>query len=126
VHQAPEVDRRLGVAEELPGPSLVLSGDVTDDAFNEAVADATVAGVLADALADPNPATVAGNMASTTSLANACLSMKRRFIFPPWAVTGSPHASLTIAGAFFGEEPMNLRLTRSADLCIVTETCGSV
>ena len=31
------------VAEALPGPSLVLSGDVTDDEFNEAVADATVA-----------------------------------------------------------------------------------
>ncbi len=31
------------VAEALPGPSLVLSGDVTDDDFNEAVADATVA-----------------------------------------------------------------------------------
>ena len=31
------------VADELPGPSLVLSGDVTDEDFNEAVADATVA-----------------------------------------------------------------------------------
>jgi NAD(P)-dependent dehydrogenase (short-subunit alcohol dehydrogenase family) len=31
------------VAEELPGPSLVLSGEVTDREFNEAVADATVA-----------------------------------------------------------------------------------
>ena len=31
------------VAAELPGPSLVLSGDVTDGEFNEAVADATVA-----------------------------------------------------------------------------------
>ena len=31
------------VADELPGPSLVLSGDVTDADFNEAVADATVA-----------------------------------------------------------------------------------
>ena len=31
------------VADELPGPSLVCSGDVTDEAFNEAVADATVA-----------------------------------------------------------------------------------
>ena len=31
------------VAEELPGPSLWLSGDVTDEDFNEAVADATVA-----------------------------------------------------------------------------------
>ena len=31
------------VAAELPGPSLVLSGDVTDEEFNEAVADATVA-----------------------------------------------------------------------------------
>ena len=31
------------VAEELPGPSLDLSGDLTDEAFNEAVADATVA-----------------------------------------------------------------------------------
>jgi NAD(P)-dependent dehydrogenase (short-subunit alcohol dehydrogenase family) len=31
------------VAGELPGPSLVCSGDVTDAAFNEAVADATVA-----------------------------------------------------------------------------------
>ena len=31
------------VADELPGPSLVLSGDVTDEEFNEAVADATVA-----------------------------------------------------------------------------------
>jgi NAD(P)-dependent dehydrogenase (short-subunit alcohol dehydrogenase family) len=30
------------VAEELPGPSLVLSGDVTDEDVNEAVADATV------------------------------------------------------------------------------------
>ena len=29
------------VAEALPGPSLVLSGDVTDEDFNEAVADAT-------------------------------------------------------------------------------------
>jgi len=31
------------VAEELPGPSLVLSGDATNEDFNEAVADATVA-----------------------------------------------------------------------------------
>ena len=31
------------VAEELPGPSLVQSGDVTDGEFNEAVADAAVA-----------------------------------------------------------------------------------
>jgi NAD(P)-dependent dehydrogenase (short-subunit alcohol dehydrogenase family) len=31
------------VAGMLPGPSLVLSGDVTDEDFNEAVADATVA-----------------------------------------------------------------------------------
>ena len=31
------------VAEALPGPSLVLSGDVTDEDFNESVADATVA-----------------------------------------------------------------------------------
>jgi NAD(P)-dependent dehydrogenase (short-subunit alcohol dehydrogenase family) len=31
------------VATELPGPSLVVSGDVTDMDFNEAVADATVA-----------------------------------------------------------------------------------
>ena len=30
------------VAEALPGPSLVLSGDVTDEDFNEAVADAVV------------------------------------------------------------------------------------
>ena len=32
-----------GVAAELPGPSLVCSGDVADEAFNETVADATVA-----------------------------------------------------------------------------------
>src|SRR5262245_17255773 len=31
------------VAEALPGPTLVVSGDVTDEDFNEAVADATVA-----------------------------------------------------------------------------------
>lgn len=31
------------VADALPGPSLVLSGDVTDEDFNEAVADAVVA-----------------------------------------------------------------------------------
>src|SRR5688572_21130098 len=31
------------VAAQLPGPSLVVNGDVTDDDFNEAVADATVA-----------------------------------------------------------------------------------
>ena len=31
------------VAEMLPGPSLVLSGDVTDEDFNERVADATAA-----------------------------------------------------------------------------------
>src|SRR4051812_25974455 len=31
------------VAEALPGPSLVLSGDVTDEDFNEAVADAVAA-----------------------------------------------------------------------------------
>ena len=31
------------IAGELPGPSLVLSGDVTDEDFNEAVADAAVA-----------------------------------------------------------------------------------
>ncbi len=30
------------VAEALPGPSLVVSGDVTDEDFNEVVADATV------------------------------------------------------------------------------------
>ena len=31
------------VAEALPGPSLVLAGDVTDEDFNEEVADAAVA-----------------------------------------------------------------------------------
>ncbi len=31
------------VAEALPGPALVLSGDVTDEDFNEAVADAVLA-----------------------------------------------------------------------------------
>jgi len=31
------------VAAELPGPSLVLSGDVIDEEFNESAADATVA-----------------------------------------------------------------------------------
>src|SRR6476659_3481850 len=31
------------VADELPGPSLVLPGEVTDDEFNESAADATVA-----------------------------------------------------------------------------------
>ncbi len=31
------------VAHELPGPSLVLSGDVTDEGFNESVADAAEA-----------------------------------------------------------------------------------
>ena len=31
------------VAAQLPGPSIVCTGDVTDEAFNEAVADATVA-----------------------------------------------------------------------------------
>jgi NAD(P)-dependent dehydrogenase (short-subunit alcohol dehydrogenase family) len=31
------------VADQLPGPSLVLGGDVTDEDFNEAVVDATVA-----------------------------------------------------------------------------------
>src|SRR5258708_38452011 len=31
------------IAEELPGPSLVLSGDVTDEDLNEAVAPAPVA-----------------------------------------------------------------------------------
>ena len=31
------------VAAELPGPSLVVSGEVTDEALNESVADATVA-----------------------------------------------------------------------------------
>jgi NAD(P)-dependent dehydrogenase (short-subunit alcohol dehydrogenase family) len=31
------------VAAELPGPSLVLSGEVTDGEFNESIADATVA-----------------------------------------------------------------------------------
>ncbi len=37
-----EVDLKA-VAAELPSPSLVLGGDVTDAAFNEAVADAAVA-----------------------------------------------------------------------------------
>src|SRR5690349_4774981 len=31
-----------GVAEALPGPTLVLAGDVTDEDFDEAVADAVV------------------------------------------------------------------------------------
>jgi NAD(P)-dependent dehydrogenase (short-subunit alcohol dehydrogenase family) len=31
------------VADELPGPSLVVTGDVADEACNEAIADATVA-----------------------------------------------------------------------------------
>src|SRR5689334_14992854 len=31
------------VADELPGPSLVVPGEVSDEDFNEAVADATVA-----------------------------------------------------------------------------------
>src|SRR5207247_1816177 len=31
------------VADELPGPSLALPGDVTDEEFNETVADTTVA-----------------------------------------------------------------------------------
>src|SRR5947208_6280713 len=33
----------VDVADAMPGPSLVRSGDVTDADFNEAVADATVA-----------------------------------------------------------------------------------
>jgi NAD(P)-dependent dehydrogenase (short-subunit alcohol dehydrogenase family) len=37
-----EADVRA-VAEALPGPSLVFSGDVRDEAFNESVADGTVA-----------------------------------------------------------------------------------
>jgi len=37
-----ETDLKV-VAAELPGPSLVLSGEVTDEEFNESVADATVA-----------------------------------------------------------------------------------
>ena len=37
--RAPRSDLKT-VADELPGPSLVLSGDVTDEDFNEAVADA--------------------------------------------------------------------------------------
>ena len=32
-----------GVADGAPGPSLVLGGDVTDEDFNEAIADAAVA-----------------------------------------------------------------------------------
>jgi len=37
-------ERDIGaVSDALPGPSLVLSGDVRDEAFNESVADATVA-----------------------------------------------------------------------------------
>jgi len=32
----------VAVAESIPGPALVLSGDVTDATFNDAVADATV------------------------------------------------------------------------------------
>src|SRR5437899_12856434 len=32
------------VADELPGPTLTFSGDVTDDDCNEAVADRVVAG----------------------------------------------------------------------------------
>ena len=35
-------DDILAVADELPGPSLALSGDVTDAGFNDEVADATV------------------------------------------------------------------------------------
>ncbi len=31
------------LADELPGPSLVVPGEVTDEDFNEAVADAAVA-----------------------------------------------------------------------------------
>src|SRR5262245_29894552 len=31
------------LADDLPGPSLVLPGEVTDDEFNETIADATVA-----------------------------------------------------------------------------------
>src|SRR6476646_8686205 len=31
------------IAAELPGPSIVMHGNVTDHRFNEAVADATVA-----------------------------------------------------------------------------------
>jgi NAD(P)-dependent dehydrogenase (short-subunit alcohol dehydrogenase family) len=37
-----EVDLKV-VADELPGPSIVISGEVTDADLNEAVADATVA-----------------------------------------------------------------------------------
>jgi NAD(P)-dependent dehydrogenase (short-subunit alcohol dehydrogenase family) len=37
-----EVDLKA-VADELPGPSIVLGGDVTDEEFNESVADAVVA-----------------------------------------------------------------------------------
>jgi NAD(P)-dependent dehydrogenase (short-subunit alcohol dehydrogenase family) len=36
-------DEICGVAQELPGPALVFSGDVTDAEFNDEVADATVA-----------------------------------------------------------------------------------
>jgi len=37
-----DIDLKV-VGDELPGPSLLFSGDVTDDAFNDAVADATIA-----------------------------------------------------------------------------------
>jgi len=37
-----EVDLK-SVADELPGPAIVVAGEVTDDDFNERVADATVA-----------------------------------------------------------------------------------
>jgi NAD(P)-dependent dehydrogenase (short-subunit alcohol dehydrogenase family) len=37
-----EADLKV-LADDLPGPSIICSGDVTDEAFNEAVADATVA-----------------------------------------------------------------------------------
>lgn len=35
-------DDLCAVAEEIPGPALVFSGDVTDAEFNDAVADATI------------------------------------------------------------------------------------
>ncbi len=37
------VDDLQAVAEELPGPSIVMAGEVTDEEFNDRVADATVA-----------------------------------------------------------------------------------
>src|SRR5205823_7810255 len=72
------------------------------------------AALLAEALTAVIPATLAGSNASAIKRAIACRRTGRSFMFPPYVVWSSPQHSGAGAGCF-GENPMNVQLSRDAN-----------